>query len=136
MRLRDWRSRREPRLMVIPMIDIIFFLLVFFMLNTLYMVQQNVLPVQLPKAQTAESQPTKQVAVTVSKDGEVWINSQKIDLKDFRTLLKKEMEAGGPDVVFVLRADRMVPHGQVVEVMDEMKAIGVKRVSVATEGGN
>lgn len=135
MRLRDWRTRREPRLMVIPMIDIIFFLLVFFMLNTLYMVQQNVLPVQLPKAQTAENQPTKQVSVTVSKEGEVWINSKKIDLKDFRTLLKKEMETD-PDVVFVLRADRMVPHGQVVEVMDEMKAIGVKRVSVATEGGN
>jgi Biopolymer transport protein len=135
MKLRDWRNRREPRLMVIPMIDIIFFLLVFFILNTLHMVQQNVLPVQLPKAQTADSQPTKQVNITVNKDGVVWIDEKKIETQNFRELIQKEM-AADQDVVFIIRADRMVPHGQVVEVMDELKATGVKRVSIATEGGN
>lgn len=63
MKLRSWRNQREPRL-VIPMIDIIFFLLVFFMLNTLYMVEQKVFPVQLPKAEQSESQPAKQVNIT------------------------------------------------------------------------
>ena len=135
MKLRDRRSRRDPRLMVIPMIDIIFFLLVFFMLNTLYMVQQNVLPVQLPAAKTAEIQPAKQINVSVSKDGEIWLNDKKIELKDFRKMVKAELDKQ-PDTVFILRADRLVPHGQVVEVMDEMKAIGVKRVSIAVEGGN
>lgn len=134
MKLRSRRTTREPRLMIIPMIDIIFFLLVFFMMNTLYMVEQNVLPIQLPVAKSVDSQPAKQVAVTVSKDGEVWINSQKINLQDFRSLISKEMQTA-PDSVFVLRADRVVPHGQVIEVMDEMKLAGVKRISVATEGG-
>lgn len=134
MRLRSRRSEREPRLMIIPMIDIIFFLLVFFMMNTLFMVQQNVLPVQLPSAKSAESQPAKQVAITVSKDGNVWINSKKIQLNEFRTLIHQEIK-NEPNAVFVLRADRVVPHGQVIEVMDEMKIAGVKRISVATEGG-
>ena len=53
MKLREWRVSRQPRLMIIPMIDIIFFLLVFFMLSTLYMVEQKTLPVQLPAAQAA-----------------------------------------------------------------------------------
>lgn len=134
MKLRSRRGVREPRLMIIPMIDIIFFLLVFFMMNTLYMVEQNVLPIQLPVAKSVDTQPAKQVAVTVNKDGEVWINSQKIDLANFRSLITQEMQAA-PESVFVLRADRVVPHGQVIEVMDEMKLAGVKRISVATEGG-
>ena len=83
MKLRNWRNQREPRLMVIPMIDIIFFLLVFFMLNTLYMVEQKVFPVQLPAAKQSDSQPVKQVNITVSKDGEVWIEDKKIILGDF-----------------------------------------------------
>ena len=134
MKLRNWRNQREPRLMVIPMIDIIFFLLVFFMLNTLYMVEQKVFPVQLPKAQQSESQPAKQVNITVSKDGEVWIEDQKIALVDFRKLIQKEIK-NHPEAIFILRADRLVPHGQVVEVMDELKATGVKKLSIATEGG-
>lgn len=134
MKLRSRRTEREPRLMIIPMIDIIFFLLVFFMMNTLFMVQQNVLPVQLPTAKSAETQPAKQVAITVSKDGNIWINSRQIKLQDFRTLIQEEIQSE-PHAVFVLRADRVVPHGQVIEVMDEMKIAGVKRISVATEGG-
>ena len=134
MKLRNWRNQREPRLMVIPMIDIIFFLLVFFMLNTLYMVEQKVFPVQLPAAKQSDSQPVKQVNITVSKDGEVWIEDKKIILGDFKKLIHQEIQ-NHPEAVFILRADRLVPHGQVVEVMDELKATGVKKLSIATEGG-
>lgn len=135
MKLRSTRYQREPRLMIIPMIDIIFFLLVFFMLNTLYMVEQKVFPVQLPKAQNAESQPVNQVNITVSKNGEVWIHEKKIPLTDFRPMVQQELKKH-PESIFIIRADRMVPHGQVVEVMDELKVVGVKKVSIATDGGH
>lgn len=53
MKLRSLRTQRQPRLMIIPMIDIIFFLLVFFMMSTLYMVEQRTIPVNLPQAAAA-----------------------------------------------------------------------------------
>lgn len=132
MKLKNWRYQREPRLMVIPMIDIIFFLLVFFMLNTMYMVEQNVLAVQLPKASHAEQQPAKQIAVTVSKEGEIWINKTKIRPQDFRGHVQTQLQES-PEAIFVLRADSVVPHGQVIEVMDELRGLGVTKISVATE---
>ena len=70
MKLREWRVSRQPRLMIIPMIDIIFFLLVFFMLSTLYMVEQKTLPVQLPAAQAAQAGLKKQGGGTVKGDGQ------------------------------------------------------------------
>ena len=135
MKLRNWRVTREPRLMVIPMIDIIFFLLVFFMLNTLSMVQQNVLPVQLPKAKSADSQPMKQVAVTITEDGKVQVGEKVIAPHELRAQAQQEL-GGDPEVIFILRADHRISHGVVMEVLDELKIAGVKRISIATEGGS
>lgn len=56
MKLSDLRSERQPKLMIIPMIDIIFFLLVFFIMSTLYMVDQQTIPVNLPQAASARSE--------------------------------------------------------------------------------
>lgn len=50
MKLRDVRNRKTPPLMIIPMIDIMFFLLVFFMLSTMYMIDLKTIPVKLPQA--------------------------------------------------------------------------------------
>lgn len=134
MKLRNWRVTCEPRLMVIPMIDIIFFLLVFFMLNTLSMVQQNVLPVQLTKAQSAESQPIRQVAVTITEEGKVQVGERIIAPHELRAQAQQEL-GKDPDAIFILRADRRISHGVVMEVLDELKIAGVKRISIATEGG-
>ena len=81
MKLRDWRVNRQPRLMIIPMIDIIFFLLVFFMLSTLYMVEQKTLPVQLPAAQAAQADMKKQVAVTVTAEGQTYVDEENVPLQ-------------------------------------------------------
>ncbi|HBS60719.1 MAG TPA: biopolymer transporter ExbD, partial [Firmicutes bacterium] len=69
MKLRNLRLERQPKLMIIPMIDIIFFLLVYFMMSTLYMVEQRTLPVNLPQAAAAQSDLQKNVAITVARDG-------------------------------------------------------------------
>ena len=134
MKLREWRVSHQPRLMIIPMIDIIFFLLVFFMLSTLYMVEQKTLPVQLPAAQAAQADLKKQIAVTVTANGEIYVDQENVSLdllgKRIRTELSRQQEA-----FFVLRADRRVEYGRVVAVMDILKAAGVQRLSVATEAG-
>lgn len=65
MKLRDVRNRKTPPLMIIPMIDIMFFLLVFFMLSTMYMIDMKTIPVKLPQAKNAATDTTTTFAVTM-----------------------------------------------------------------------
>lgn len=132
MRLREWRVACQPRLMIIPMIDIVFFLLVFFMLSTLHMVEQKTLPVQLPAAQVSQGDSKKQIAVTVTVNGQIYIEDEIVPLELLKERVKAELSRQ-QDAFFVLRADRNVEYGRVVAVMDALKAVGVQRLSVATE---
>ena len=107
MKRRDFREKNLPLVMIIPMIDIMLFLLVFFMLSTIYMVQTNTLPVSLPQSTAAgkETRPNV-VPITVLASG---------------------------DVLFVLRGDKAARYESVVAVLDLLKKSGARRVSIATE---
>lgn len=132
MKLRSMRVAEQPQLMIIPMIDIIFFLLVFFMMSTLYMVEQHTIPVNLPQAAAVQQDMQRNINVTVLQDGRVMFDQEEIPL----ALLKKRVGleiAGQPDRVFVLRADKQVEYGHVITVLDEMKLAGARRVAVAAE---
>lgn len=71
MKLQDHKTSQTPTLMIIPMIDIIFFLLVFFMMSMLNMVTQKTIPVKLPAAATASVDRTKSVPVAIKADGSI-----------------------------------------------------------------
>lgn len=132
MKLNHLRTKKSPQLVIIPMIDIMFFLLVFFMMSTMYMVEQNILPVALPQASSAQNDHVKRVPVTVTADGHVQVNRETISYDNFHSRLKAELKAD-PSAVFILRADKTVDYGQVVTVLDGMKKAGISRVSIATE---
>jgi len=132
MKLRSLRIETQPQLMIIPMIDIIFFLLVFFMMSTLYMVEQHTIPVNLPQAAAAQQDKPSSINITVLESGNVMFNQEEIPI----ALLAKRvnLEIGKqPDNIFVLRGDKQVPYGQVISVLDELKQAGAHRVSVAVE---
>ena len=134
MKLRSLRVETQPQLMIIPMIDIIFFLLVFFMMSTLSMVQQHTIPVSLPQATTAQQDKPSSINVTVLENSSVMFNQEEIPL----SLLGKRvnMELGKQsDTIFVLRGDKQAAYGQVVAVLDELKQAGALRVTVAVEKG-
>lgn len=132
MKLDRLRAKAAPRLMIIPMIDIIFFLLVFFMMSTLYMVEQNIIPVTLPTASTAQSDQTRQLPLTLTATGGIYLEQEEIPLPLLSRRIKAEL-ANNPDAAFVLRADKRLEYGLVIEVLDILKDSGVRRVSVATE---
>ncbi|CVK21045.1 ExbD/TolR family protein [Sporomusa sphaeroides] len=132
MKLRSLRVERQPKLMIIPMIDIIFFLLVFFMMSTLYMVEQRTLPVSLPQASAAQADVAKNVAITIARDGAVYVEQEQIPPELFKARIQAQL-ARQADSAFVLRADKQAEYGRVVQVLDELKALGVKKVAVATE---
>lgn len=132
MKLRNLRSEHQPKLMIIPMIDIIFFLLVFFIMSTLYMVDQQIIPVNLPQAASAQNDKPHSVAVNVTQDGRVLFDQEDIPLELIKKRVQLEMNKQS-DIVFVLRSDKQAEYGRVVAVLDEMKLAGVHRVAIATE---
>jgi biopolymer transport protein ExbD len=132
MKLRSLRQERQPKLMVIPMIDIIFFLLVFFIMSTLYMVDQQTIPVNLPQAASAQSDKPHSVAVAVTREGRILFDQEEIPLELVKRRVQIEVSKQN-DVVFVLRSDKQVEYGKVVAILDEMKLAGAHRVAIATE---
>ncbi len=130
MKLRSLRVENTPQLMIIPMIDIIFFLLVFFMLSTLYMTEQRTIPVQLPAAASALQDPQLRLTITVLPDGRTYVDQEEVPL----TLLRQRIALAlsqQPDASFSLRADQGTDYAKVVAALDELKAGGARRIALA-----
>ena len=132
MNLNKLRTPRSPKLMIIPMIDIIFFLLVFFMMSTLYMVEQNVLPIALPQSSASQTDQTALTPITLTAQGRILIGQEEISREILSFRIKAELNRN-PETSFLLRADRQIEYGRVIELLDELKRLGVRRVAVATE---
>lgn len=130
MNIRSNRVARPPRLMIIPMIDIIFFLMVFFLFSTLQMVYQKSMPVNLPVASSHQEAP-KPVAITLMKDGTISIGDTVVGIEEIKP--RVEQLADKADTPVILRADENVEHGKVIKVMDEIKSAGVTKLSIATQ---
>lgn len=132
MKLRSLRIEKSPELMIIPMIDIIFFLLVFFMLSSLSMIEQRTMAVSLPQAAQANAENIKSLDVTVLKDGGLSVGGSTVNLNELTTNVAAQV-AADQNVRVVLRGDRDVDYGRVVQVLDEIKAAGAKNISIATQ---
>ena len=132
MKLRKRRIVENPRLMIIPMIDIIFFLLVFFMMSTMFMVEQKILPVVLPAASAAELDTQRTLPITVTADGDIRFGEEAVSLIELEAKVRDGM-VKDKEARFVLRADRSVAYGKVVDVMNTLRKIGVQRLTVAVD---
>src|ERR1700756_4892740 len=96
MQFRRQRELRRTRIEIIPMIDTMFFLLVFFMLSSLALTRLNGLPVNLPRASTAPKQAAADLTLTIDKNQQVYVNKEAIALADVGAKLLEK--AGGPNV--------------------------------------
>ena len=132
MRLRSLYIEEKPTIMIIPMIDIIFFLLVFFMLSMLTMVTQKTIALKLPVATVAKVDTTKTLPVSVDKNGAIYFEREKISLPDLQSRLISAKEKS-EKVTVVLRGDVDSSYGDVVTVMDAIRHAGIDRISAATE---
>ena len=133
MRRRDFRETKQPLVMIIPMIDIMLFLLVFFMLSMIYMVQTNNFNVDLPQSEGEKQEvDPKVISITVDENGEVMYNDDKILLKNLPQLVNHAL-AEDVETVFVLYGEKSARYEKVVGVLEVLKKSGVRHVSVATE---
>jgi biopolymer transport protein ExbD len=126
------RSIKKARIEIIPMIDTIFFLLVFFMISTLSMTQFKGMPVNLPKAASGQQAPAESAAITIDKDGRLFLNQQAIDKAALGEALSQQL-AKNAEMLVVINADDGVQHGQVVEVMDIARGANVAKMAIAVK---
>ena len=124
------RTIKKARIEIIPMIDTIFFLLVFFMISTLSMSRYSGVPVNLPKAATGQQPASESAAVTITPDGKVYIDKQEVLRENIYTVLKQRLTANA-ELLVLINADERVEHGQVVDVMDHARKAGVAKMAIA-----
>ena len=128
MRRRTLGVKKEPTIMIIPMIDIVFFLLVFFMVGTLYMNTEQQIPLNLPSA----SKSIEPITITLTTTHTLYIDNQEIS-SDRLAQEVKSIVTQAPQQAFVIRASKDVYYNDVIELLDMLKVNGAKYISVATE---
>ena len=126
------RSLKKARIEIIPMIDTIFFLLVFFMISTLSMAHYRGLPVNLPKAASGSQAPAESVTVTLTKEGQLFLNKEEVGRESLLQSLRQQLKKN-PELLVIINADNGVQHGKVVEIMDEARQAGVAKLSIAVK---
>lgn len=129
------RIARQPlkkaRIEIIPMIDTMFFLLVFFMLASLSMIQQHGLPVNLPHAASSQDEIKQVVTLTLTQDGKLYYEQEAIGSAAEIPPRLTALQGNGKKPSVVINADKGVEHGRVVEVLDATRKSGVISVAVA-----
>jgi biopolymer transport protein ExbD len=132
MRQLDDELDSPAQINIVPMIDVIFSILAFFIISTLYLTRSEGLPVNLPKAATAETQRTAQINVTVEPDGEIALNRQPIELSQLEEGVSQLIEPNSEAIV-VINADEKVDHGRVVSVMDRLRQVKGAKLAIAAQ---
>lgn len=126
------RTTKRARIEIIPMIDVIFFLLVFFMVSSLAMTKINSMPVALPKTSSTPEALKQDLILTIKRDGSLFLNKSPVTLDRIGPQLAYEMH-DNPQNVVVVNADQGVNYGLVIQVMDQARQIGVRKFALATE---
>jgi biopolymer transport protein ExbD len=113
---------------VTPLVDIVLVLLIIFMVTTTYIVNPSI-KVDLPKAATGTEQVKTPLALTLEKDGALFLNGQPSDDAAVGRFIAGELPKN-PELQAIIAADKVVPHGQVVRIIDLVKRAGVRRFAI------
>lgn len=134
MNIPPLRARRKARLEIIPLIDIIFFLLATFVMVSMSMVQNRGLSVQLPAAATgtAQAQEKEFVTLTIARDGALALDRLPVAPADLPARLTALREATGDGLRILIQGDAEARLGQAILVLDECRRLGIGKVTFQT----
>jgi biopolymer transport protein ExbD len=123
---------KRVRIEMLPLIDIVFLLLVFFIYAMLSMAVHRGLPVELPMSTTAEIDKKLILSVTVKADGSIYLDTEPVALADLtRILISKADKAHEPGVLVF--ADRALPYQKIYNVLDKIRQAGLSRISLQAD---
>ena len=128
---RRYFEQRKGRVEIIPMIDIMLFLLVFFIMITLQMIPDKGLNLQLPASSQAKLLPHPHYTVNIEKDGTVAVKGHHYDLAGLQHLLASDGNPGKTQIT--IAADKAVPFQDFVHVMDACQKAGVSNIGIAAK---
>ena len=129
--MKRWQSFKEPAvgLNMTPLIDMVFILLVFFVVNTSF-VKETGVEIQRPSAKSAVKQEQATILIAVNREGEIWIDKQRVDLRALRGQIER-LHTESPEGSVVVLADSESETGVVMQVVDQARLAGVAKVAVA-----
>lgn len=128
-------TRRKARIEIIPLIDVIFFLLATFVMVSLSMVKNQGISVNLPSAATATPQERERaVTITITRSGDVYLNQEKI-APDLLPQRLKQLQTENPDMRVFINGDKEAYFGNAVQILDEVRSSGITKVAIQTKQG-
>ncbi len=133
MKLRRSRQPKRGRIEIIPMIDVMFFLLATFMLASLTMQQLNSIKIDLPQGAAAPMKTQTRVTLTVTPDSQLYLDKTPVTLDSLASTLKPLLDAVDPSVI--VAADSAAPNGIIVQAMIKAREAGAKHFLIAVQHG-
>jgi biopolymer transport protein ExbD len=130
-RRRDFLDRERPRLEIIPMIDIMMFLLVFFVMIVLRMIPDSGVTLSLPGASTAQQLPHTQVVIIIDPQGGLHVKDQVVTPDSLETYLQEEKATSTTNVI--VAGDKGTKLQQLMDVMDLVRKAGITDIGIATK---
>ena len=130
-RRRHTDSTEETTIDLTPMLDIVFIMLIFFIVTTSFVKEVGV-TINRPAATTGTPQEGNNIVVAITPEGTIYVDGDTVDLRALRPRLER-MRASNPEGAVVIQADRAADVGELIPVMDQVRAAGIKQIAVAVE---
>lgn len=131
MRRKNRRGQDDNGLDLTPMMDIVFIMLIFFIVTTSF-VKETGIEVNRPNAETAERDEKGNILVAISQNNEIWIDKRRVDLKAVRANIER-LKIEYPEGSVIIQADKEARSGLLVETMDQIRLAGVQNISIAAK---
>lgn len=125
------RSTEEASVDLTPMLDVVFIMLIFFIVTASFVKEAGV-DVNRPNAETAEPQNRGNIMIAIRPNGEIWVDRRPVDVRALRANIER-LRAENPEGTVVILADKESQTGLLVEVMDQVRLAGVSSVAIAAD---
>ena len=134
MAIRRPREEDDTEINITPMLDIVFIMLIFFIVTTSFVKEPGINP-QRPMAETASEKTRGNVLIAISQTGQIWMDKRSVELTQVRTLVENAL-AENPESSAVIIADQQADSGILIDLMDQIRLGGIVNISIAAEPGS
>ena len=124
-------AQEETELDMTPMLDIVFIMLIFFIVTTSF-VKESGVTVSSPSAETASQQENANIFIAITAVGEVWIDRRPVDPRSVRAIVAR-MHADNPEGSVIIQSDEEASTRMLVDVMDQVRLAGIEAIAIATD---
>ena len=131
---RKTREEEEPEINITPMLDIVFIMLIFFIVTTSF-IKETGIDVIRPSAETAQKQDRGNILIAISDTGQIWMHKKRVELVDVRGMVESAQRET-PESSAIIIADTEAQTGILIDLMDQVRLGGVTSISVAAQEGN